>query len=65
MGRIAEEEREKVDAVIDELLPAVECIVTGSIDLAMNKFNPKKNRKRPVPVITDGEASLPQEEMKK
>ena len=65
LAKLPLEEREKVDAVIDELLPAVECIVTGSIDLAMNKFNPKKNRKRPVPVITDGEASLPQEEMKK
>ena len=65
LAKLPLEEREKVDAVIDELLPAVECIVTESIDLAMNKFNPKKNRKRPVPLITDGEASLPQEEMKK
>jgi peptidyl-tRNA hydrolase, PTH1 family len=29
-------------------LPAVECIVTDGIDLAMNRFNPKKAKKEKV-----------------
>ena len=40
------EDREKIDAAIEELLPAVECIVTEGIDLAMNRFNPKKTKKK-------------------
>lgn len=39
------EDAEKVKAAITYLLPAVECIVTDGIDLAMNRFNPKKEKK--------------------
>ncbi len=30
---------------IDYLIPAVECIVTHDVDMAMNQFNPKKKKK--------------------
>ena len=39
------EDAEKIREAIDYLLPAVECIVTEGIDLAMNKYNPKKEKK--------------------
>lgn len=38
------EDAPKIKAAIEYLLPAVECIVTDGIDVAMNKFNPKKGR---------------------
>ncbi|MBP5199457.1 MAG: aminoacyl-tRNA hydrolase [Schwartzia sp.] len=39
------EDAQKIRKVIDYLLPAVECILTEGIDLAMNKYNPKKEKK--------------------
>lgn len=35
----------KIKEAIDYLLPAVECIVTEDVDMAMNKFNPHKKKK--------------------
>lgn len=35
----------KIREAIDYLLPAVECIVTEDVDMAMNKFNPHKKKK--------------------
>ncbi len=35
----------KIREAIDYLLPAVECIVTENVDMAMNKFNPHKKKK--------------------
>lgn len=35
----------KINEAIEYLLPAVECIVTEDVDMAMNKFNPKKQKK--------------------
>jgi PTH1 family peptidyl-tRNA hydrolase len=35
----------KIAAAIDGLIPAVECIVTDGIDLAMNRYNPRKQKK--------------------
>ena len=35
----------KIKEAIDYLLPAVECIVTEDVDMAMNKFNPRKKKK--------------------
>lgn len=46
LAKFPAEDREKIDAAIAELLPAVECIVTEGIDLAMNRFNPKKTKKK-------------------
>ena len=42
---IPEEEQPKIREAIDYLIPAVECIVTHDVDMAMNQFNPKKKKK--------------------
>lgn len=39
------EDAQKIHEAIEYLLPAVECILTDGIDLAMNKYNPKKVKK--------------------
>ena len=39
------EDTQKIREVIEYLLPAVECIVTEGIEMAMNKYNPKKEKK--------------------
>ena len=36
----------KVAEAINYLIPAVECIVNDDVDMAMNKFNPKKQKKK-------------------
>ena len=43
------EDAQKIREVIDYLLPAVECVITEGIDLAMNKYNPKKVKKTKPP----------------
>ena len=35
----------KISATIENLIPAVTCIFREGIDIAMNKFNPKKQKK--------------------
>lgn len=40
-----EDQRPLIDESIKYLIPAVECFVTDGIDLAMNKYNPKKEKK--------------------
>lgn len=40
------EDKVEVDKAIAYLIPAVECIVKESLDLAMNKYNPKKQKKQ-------------------
>lgn len=40
------EDKVEVDKAIKYLIPAVECIVKESLDLAMNKYNPKKQKKQ-------------------
>ncbi len=47
----------KIREAIDYLLPAVESIVTEGIDLAMNKYNPKKEKK-PKPLKNDVDQNL-------
>lgn len=39
------EDKPKIKEAIEYLLPAVECIVQEDVDMAMNKFNPKKQKK--------------------
>lgn len=39
------EDLPKIKEAIEYLLPAVECMVTEGVDIAMNKFNPKKQKK--------------------
>lgn len=36
----------KIRDAVSYLLPAVECIVTEGVDMAMNKFNPHRKRKK-------------------
>ena len=36
----------KIAEAIDYLIPAVECIVEHDVDMAMNKYNPKKQKKQ-------------------
>lgn len=36
-----------IDKAIDRLVPAVECIVRDGVDLAMNRFNPVRQKKTP------------------
>lgn len=39
------EEREKIDAAVEYLLPAAVCLLTEGVDMAMNRYNPhRKNR---------------------
>ena len=61
------EGQQKIEEAIKYLEPAVECIVTDDIDVAMNRYNPKKQKKRKVkqdePVETAAPVSGSQEEM--
>ena len=47
LAKFSAQDQQLVDETIKALLPAVECIATEGIDLAMNRFNPKKARKSP------------------
>lgn len=40
------EDKAEVDKAIEYLIPAVECIVSDGLDIAMNKYNPKKQKKQ-------------------
>lgn len=40
------EDAAKVSEAIHYLVPAIECIVTEAVDKAMNRYNPKKEKKR-------------------
>ena len=44
LAPFAAEDAPKIHTAIDYLLPAVECIVTDGVDLAMNKYNPHKKK---------------------
>ena len=43
------EDAQRIREAIEYLLPAVECIITEGADLAMNKYNPKKQKKQKEP----------------
>lgn len=45
LAGFTEEDQPKIKEAIAYLIPAVECIVTDDVDMAMNKFNPKKKKK--------------------
>ena len=45
LSNFSAEDVPKIQEAIEYLLPAVECIVTEDVDMAMNKFNPKKQKK--------------------
>ncbi|MBQ1919528.1 MAG: aminoacyl-tRNA hydrolase, partial [Selenomonas sp.] len=46
LAPFTDEDKPKIKEAIDYLLPAVECIVKDDVDMAMNKYNPKKQKKK-------------------
>ena len=44
LAPFSEEDVPKIREAIEYLLPAVECIVSDGIDLAMNRYNPRKKK---------------------
>lgn len=53
------EDAQKIHEAIEYLLPAVECILTEGIDLAMNKYNPKKVKKPKEPKPAEEQQEQP------
>ena len=45
LAPFSDEDVPKIREAIEYLLPAVECIVSDGYDMAMNKYNPKKEKK--------------------
>ncbi len=45
LAPFAPEDVEKIQEAVKYLVPAAECIITEGVDMAMNKFNPKKVKK--------------------
>ncbi len=56
LSPFSSEDAEKIREAINYLLPAVECIITEGIDLAMNRYNPKKEKKAKKPKETTEES---------
>ena len=56
------EDAPKIREAIEYLLPALECVVTDGVDLAMNRYNPKKQKKKPAEKEEAVEAAPLQEE---
>lgn len=44
LAPFSEEDGRKIREAIEYLLPAVECIATDGIDMAMNRYNPRKKK---------------------
>lgn len=64
LAKFSDEDVPKIKEVINYLLPAVECMTTAGIDLAMNRFNPKKTKKAKVKTEaqTENDAAIKQQE---
>ena len=54
------EDAPKIREAIQYLLPAVECIVTEDVDMAMNRYNPKKQKKKKAEPETGAEEKKPE-----
>ncbi|MDQ0204336.1 aminoacyl-tRNA hydrolase [Pectinatus haikarae] len=48
LSKFSDEDQNAVEKAFDTLIPAVECIITESVDKAMNKYNPRKEKKKTV-----------------
>lgn len=46
LSKFLSEDQKSIDEAIEKLIPAVECIITESVDKAMNKYNPRKEKKK-------------------
>lgn len=44
LSQFTPEGREKIEKAIEDLIPAAQCIITESVDRAMNKYNPRKTK---------------------
>ena len=45
LSAFSTEEKDKINEAIKNLIPAAECVIKYDADMAMNKFNPKKDKK--------------------
>lgn len=45
LSKFSSDDFEKITEAVNYLLPAVECIVTDGVDMAMNRYNPRKENK--------------------
>ena len=45
LSSFSAEDAQKIREEVEYLLPAVECIVTEGVDIAMNRYNPKRKKK--------------------
>ena len=64
LAPFSEEDAPKIVEAINYLIPAVECIVNEDVDMAMNRFNPKKQKKQkktvqPAEPVKAAEATAP------
>lgn len=57
LAPFAAEDVPKIREAIGYLLPAVECIVTDGVELAMNRYNPHKKKARKQEESHEGESS--------
>lgn len=59
LAPFSSEDAPKIREAIQYLLPAVECIVTEDVDMAMNRYNPKKQKKKKAEPETGAEEKKP------
>lgn len=57
LGQFSADDSEKIREAIKNLIPAVKCIVQDGVDLAMNRYNPRKTRP-PKPKATEHDAKF-------
>lgn len=62
LAPFSDEGQQKIEDAIKYLEPAVECIVTDDVDVAMNRYNPKKQKKKKAKQETAEPVSAGQEE---
>lgn len=63
LAPFSDEGQQKIEDAIKYLEPAVECIVTDDVDVAMNRYNPKKQKKKKAKQETAEPVSAGQKEL--
>ena len=53
LGRFPEEERKIIDETLEKAADAAACIVTDGVDIAMNRYNTKKEKKKKPPKVKE------------
>lgn len=46
LSSFSDEDKEKINSAIKSLIPAAECVIEYDADMAMNKFNPRKEKRK-------------------